>query len=290
MNREYYLGNAYFTDPLELEDLYLFQIGRSYCTKNAVIGAHVHTEMFELTLVTGGAGRVFTNDVPTNVKSGDIYLSMPSDIHKIESDGDEPLKYDFIAFKPKNPEFHREIFRIAEEYHAPTMRLFDDEQIRGLVARTISELTSPAVFSEALLSAMLRQILILLVRNFQSTPKMDFPDNTTAADRMCWQLMNYIDTHIYTMKRLSELCEATNYSYGYLSALFKKTTAETLSDYYSRKRTEAAALLLKENKLTVSEIAEALGYSSPYAFSKAFKKQCGVSPKMYAGRFAKKQP
>ena len=37
--------------------------------------------------------------------------------------------------------------------------------------------------------------------------------------------MNYIDTHIYTMKNLDELSEITDYSYGYLSVLFEADKA-----------------------------------------------------------------
>lgn len=234
MDKSYYKENAYFTDPRDFEDIYLLQIGRLYCTESTVVDTHIHTDLFELTIVTGGAGLVITNGVPTAVRSGDIYLSLPGDIHRIESDVDDPLKYDFFAFRSKTVDFNNELFRIAEEYHSPEKRVFDDQRIMELIARAISELSSPSVFSEQLLSSLFRQTVILLIRNFQSTPKYEFPDNTTEADRLCWRIMNYIDTHIYTMKRLSELCRITDYSYAYLSALFKRTTSECLSDYYEK--------------------------------------------------------
>jgi len=80
---------------------------------------------------------------------------------------------------------------------------------------------------------------------------------------------------------LEELSEATGYSYGYLSDLFRKTTGNSLSGYYHAKKLEAARLLLLENKLQVTEIAEMLNYASVYAFSKAFHRQYGVSPRQY---------
>ena len=164
------------------------------------------------------------------------------------------------------------------------MRIFHDERVRRLIANAIAELASPNMYSGELLNAVFRQILIYLIRDFQKSPKKNYPDNVTGAEILCYKLMNYIDTHIYTMKNLSELCEATDYSYGYLSALFKKTTSETLYDYYNKKRADAARLLLNENKLTVTEISETLGYSTLYSFSKAFKKQFGLSPKLYRKR------
>ena len=93
--------------------------------------------------------------------------------------------------------------------------------------------------------------------------------------------MNYMDTHIYTMKSLDELSEISGYSYGYLSALFKKVTGNTLSTYYRTKKLDAAKLLLQENKLTATEISSLLNYASLYAFSKAFTNHFGISPKNF---------
>ncbi len=83
------------------------------------------------------------------------------------------------------------------------------------------------------------------------------------------------------MKNLEELATVTDYSYGYLSALFRETTRGTLQNYFKDKKLDAARLLLIEGKMTVTEISELLNYSSVYAFSKAFKEQFGVSPKNY---------
>ena len=93
--------------------------------------------------------------------------------------------------------------------------------------------------------------------------------------------MNYIDTHIYSLKNLEDLADITDYSYGYLSALFKKTTSNTLSNYYHEKKLDAARLLILENKYKIIEIAEMLNYTSVYSFSKAFSNRYGVSPRNY---------
>ena len=47
---------------------------------------------------------------------------------------------------------------------------------------------------------------------------------------------------------------------------------------------EAARLMLSEGKLKITDIAERLGYSTLYAFSKAFKGHFGVSPKNLKGK------
>ena len=50
---------------------------------------------------------------------------------------------------------------------------------------------------------------------------------------------------------------------------------------YVLNRMHAAAMLLKENELSVGRIAQLLKYSSIYTFSRAFKSHFGVSPSQY---------
>ena len=47
---------------------------------------------------------------------------------------------------------------------------------------------------------------------------------------------------------------------------------------------DAFGQLLEENRLTVTKIAEMLNYASVYAFSKAFRKHYGLSPRAYENR------
>lgn len=54
-----------------------------------------------------------------------------------------------------------------------------------------------------------------------------------------------------------------------------------ISDHINNIKLEKAAELLKSNEMNISEIAYALGFSSPNYFSTAFKNKFGISPKEY---------
>lgn len=252
-----------------------------YCKSTTLIDTRMHLNCYELTVVTDGEGQIYANGTPTAVKKGDIYLSLPCDTHKIETDTEKPLKFDFFAFITEGGGFDEAFERIAQNYNSPHARVIHDERIRPLISSAIAELSEENSYKNELLTALFRQILIYTARGFQSIKPTGFPD-ISRSEAICYRLMNYIDTHIYTMKNLNELAQITDYSYGYLSALFRQTTANTLASYFQEKKLDTARLLLLENKLTVTEIAELLNYSSVYAFSKAFRKYYGVSPKGYA--------
>lgn len=52
--------------------------------------------------------------------------------------------------------------------------------------------------------------------------------------------------------------------------------------YYDRLRLEKAAELLRLNRCSVGEVADQLGYSSPFHLSRAFRELFGVPPSTYA--------
>lgn len=208
-------------------------------------------------------------------------MSMPCDAHKIETDPVKLLKFDFFAFLVDRGCFAPEFEQLVQNYGSPHTRVFRDERIRPLINNAITELSDGDIYKNELLNCLFRQILIYTFRGFRSQKPEKHSSGVSTAEVLCYRLMNYIDTHIFTMKNLQELAEATDYSYGYLSALFKSTTSTTLSSYFQEKKLDTARMLLSENKLTVTEIAEMLNYSSVYAFSKAFRSHYGISPRAF---------
>lgn len=277
----YHLSKDYFEEPLFYGGTSLIQIGRLYCKPNAVVALHTHGNYFELTIVTEGKGEITTNGVPMVVEKGDIYLSLPCESHEIKSDGEEPLKYDFIAFVSTQTAICEEFEYITENYYSATNRVFHSERIRKIVSSAIAELEGNKPFGDELLNCILKELVIYVIRSFKKIPPEKHSENVTAAEVLCYKVMNYIDTHIYTIKNLSELSAITDYSYGHLSNVFKKTTNDTLLNYFYKRKLETARLLILENRLKISEIAEMLNYSSGYALSKAFTKHYGISPRNY---------
>lgn len=68
----------------------------------------------------------------------------------------------------------------------------------------------------------------------------------------------------------------------YFGTLFKQATGQSVAQYVLHLRLEEAKRLLRENTLTVEQIAERVGIGDLFYFSKLFKKAEGLSPKRYA--------
>ena len=69
-----------------------------------------------------------------------------------------------------------------------------------------------------------------------------------------------------------------HYDYSYLSKLFSEVESTTIEKYLIIQRIERAKELLVYNQLTLSEIADQLGYSSVAYLSNQFKTITGFTP------------
>lgn len=79
--------------------------------------------------------------------------------------------------------------------------------------------------------------------------------------------------------RLAMLARQLGISETRLKSGFKSMNGTTVMQYTLHKRIEAARLLLKENRHTISEIGSIVGYEDHAAFSRAFRRYCGCSPR-----------
>lgn len=284
---KYHYDKNFFDDPLVCDDFYIFQIGKYHGTTNTLIDTHIHKNFFELTLVTDGEGVITTNNYPIKVKKGDIYLSLPFDTHKIESDSKNVLDFYFMSFATESESFVKELDNISMSHNAPHNRIVRDEKINWLIGNAISELDNKSVFHRQLLFSIFTQILIYMIQNFQKSKPKKTSYKVSQTEKLSYDLLNYIDTHIYSIKSLDDLSKVTGYSYGYLSNVFRKTTNQSLSSYFHKKKMNVAEILLLENELNISEIAAKLNYSSVYAFSKAFSNYFKASPTNYRNSLIK---
>ncbi len=88
----------------------------------------------------------------------------------------------------------------------------------------------------------------------------------------------YIDLHVFEPLTLAEIAAHTRYSVSYLSHRFREETGMSIGAYILRRKLIHAESLLSEDRLTVREIAEQLGFCSPSYFSKQFRSVYGMTP------------
>lgn len=92
-----------------------------------------------------------------------------------------------------------------------------------------------------------------------------------------------IEAHIDdTEFDVPELCKEIGMGRSALYAKFKSLTGMTPNNFILNYRLKFAASMLKQHpEMTVSEVGDKCGFSSPVYFSRCFKNQYGVTPQNY---------
>jgi len=91
----------------------------------------------------------------------------------------------------------------------------------------------------------------------------------------------YVDGHFTDQLQLSGAADAAQVSGAYLSRLFTEHLHTTFIDYVTELRIGRAEELIRESRLSIKEIAFAVGYQDPNYFSKIFRKAIGLAPSLY---------
>lgn len=92
------------------------------------------------------------------------------------------------------------------------------------------------------------------------------------------RLIHHADEIELTKKISVILEEKIKMDYHYLSSLFSAVEGITIEKYVILQRIERAKELLKYDEMSLSEIADKLGYSSVQHLSQQFKKITGLTP------------
>lgn len=103
-------------------------------------------------------------------------------------------------------------------------------------------------------------------------------------DPVVKQVLKYLAEHYQEKILLSDLEQALHYSERYINQKFRKELDTTVIEYLNRYRIQKALLLLRENKIAISEIGWECGIGEYKYFNHVFKKYIGCSAREYQSR------
>lgn len=94
-------------------------------------------------------------------------------------------------------------------------------------------------------------------------------------------VIDYISAHLHHPLQLNKIAEYVHVSQRQLLRIMHSFLQEPLYTYIARQRIERAVLYMQTEQMNLDRLAGMVGYDNPQSFSKAFKKQFGISPKTY---------
>ena len=93
--------------------------------------------------------------------------------------------------------------------------------------------------------------------------------------------MVYMEDKLHYAKTSAYIADRMKLSYSYLSKIFSEVTYTSIENFMILQRIERAKQLIIEEKLTFTEVAWKMNYSSVAHLSNQFKKTTGLTPTVF---------
>lgn len=103
-------------------------------------------------------------------------------------------------------------------------------------------------------------------------------DKVVAVQRM----QDYIEEHLCEEIAFSGIAKASLFSPWYARRIFLELTGVTPAEYIRKLRLRKSALMLRDERVKIIDVALDLGFGSVDGYQRAFKREFGCNPKEYA--------
>ena len=251
-------------------------------------------DFWELVYVDYGNINAIVDGVGCALSSGQVIFHQPMESHCHIGNGKNPGNVVVISFSCHDPVmsfFNKKIFRL-EKSAKKILSLFLEEAAKatGGICNDYND-TSALDFSGApfgspqLMQGYLTEFLLTLIRTDSAdaiTSVESTRDTRQMADNaLVDSIAYYMQDNLDQPPSLSALCRYFSVGRTHLCRIFREVTGSSPIDYWIGLKIREAKRLIREGKLNISQIAEALGYSGIHHFSRMFKRVAGLSPTAY---------
>ena len=248
--------------------------GDWHCTPHA----HHYAELF---YIVGGDGQFQIEDRLYPVKTDQMVIVNPNVVHTEMSYNARPLEYIVLGIEG--------LELALSEQQPDRYRILDYRgggDILTCLRHILQETQAAQPGYETICQAYMEILVLRLMRSTRFT--------TTAASHtmgsQCTAIRHYIDTHYKEPLTLDLLAQVAHINKFYLSHAFKEEYGISPINYLIARRIEESRYLLQETDMSMSQIAQILGFSSANYFSQSFRKAVGVSPLEYRKAKGTKHP
>lgn len=127
----------------------------------------------------------------------------------------------------------------------------------------------------------LPQLKQLLCRLFVHPLERYRQEQSCSETNISSQIKLYISKHYQENIRLIDIADHLYRNPSYIGYIFKRDMGISFSEYLAAYRINIAKAYLLDTRLTISNVAEAVGFGDTHHFSKTFKKLVGMTPAAY---------
>lgn len=278
-NRRYMLNLAPENDIRSSAKLLSASTARFGGDWHSVPHAHNYAELF---YTVGGRGQFRIEDQLYPVKTNQLVIVNPHVVHTEVSYEATPLEYIVLGIEGLELSFGGEE---GSQFCILDCQRSDD--ILSCMRSILRELEGQQPGYQRICQAFMEILILRLSRQSSSLAAVSV-QAPAAASRQCAAIRRYIDQHFKEPLNLDLLAGEAFVNKYYLAHAFKKEYGISPINYMLCRRIEESKYLLTETDLPLSQISQALGFSSPSYFSQSFRRSEGLSPTEYRQQLRQK--
>jgi AraC-like DNA-binding protein len=162
--------------------------------------------------------------------------------------------------------------------HLPAGALSASPQLAGLVPLILSESASPGAGGSIVLARLADLLFVHALRHWISTAGQSACGLRAVADPAIGAALRLMHARPAEPWTVETLASSVAMSRSTFAARFTELVGEPPLQYLARWRMTIAAQRLREDDAVIADVAQAVGYGNPVAFSKAFARLQGVGP------------
>lgn len=233
---------------------------------------HLHKEI-EIIYVLKGESDAYADRKYYHIKSGDIFISFPNQVHYYE--GSTLGQYYLIILNPET------IYGLKEIMYdniplTNVISLSKGHETAKLLRRAIK---AEGRYSETLKAGYLNQVFGVIMSQLELTPRIK-TDHSTLKD-----ILKYCTNNFAENISLDDVSANIHLNKYHISHLFNEKLGINFNSYINMLRISKACSLLEDTDKKTADISEEVGFGSIRSFNRAFLKIMNTTPIKYRENF-----
>lgn len=261
-------------------DLNMYQCGTQNCESGHAYGPAVR-DHFLIHYILKGKGKYYHNNKEYHLHKGQGFLICPDEITYYQADFNDPWTYSWVGFNGIKAETYLKKALLTADN--PIFTYEKDDSI----AVCLNEMIEAQKFQkgrELRLLGYLHLFLSLLVEEAPDNRSLDYSINRK--ELYLKKTIQYIERNFSRKVTINEIAAYIGLDRSYLGSIFKQLLNTSLQDFLVNFRMEKSCELMRNENLSIGDIARSVGYEDPLLFTKMFRKVKGMPPREFRKNLA----
>lgn len=270
MKKDY--KNSYVAEEKELVSLSVYNVGYQKCTPLYQWGPGIR-DHYLIHYIIDGKGTYTVNNETYHLKSGDCFLVYPNTEIAYCADKDFPWEYAWVGFTGSDAPM---ILR-ATDFSKTSPCIFSlerGEEIKKQLLHIYDARGNEFQHAVEMTGRLYTALAILMHSSSQGSRK-------TSTNTYVQKSIEYISSNYAYPITVEDIASYVGLSRSQLFRSFQTVLSISPKEYLTDFRIKQSCYLLEHSNLSITAIANSIGFDNSLYFSKAFHKAKGMSPTEY---------